>query len=136
MCINQSDVRHMLSKSVSCLLYSAFFFQHIYLFICFTPFTCAKSLMLWVNALKNVESNDSPLAYIKPASIFSASMTPDFCSKAISHTLRCAWARHELTAVLHSRSAEVTNKQQLSRHMNACSRSTCREEGSEGDIYY
>lgn len=39
-------------------------------------------------------------AYIKPLSIFSASMTPDFCAEAISHTLRCAWARPELTAVL------------------------------------
>lgn len=32
-------------------------------------------------------------AYIKPLSIFSASMTLDFCTVAISHTLRCAWAR-------------------------------------------
>lgn len=44
-------------------------------------------------------------AYIKPLSIFSASMTPDFCTEAISHTLRCAWAHPELTAVLDSCSA-------------------------------
>lgn len=49
-------------------------------------------------------------AYIKPLSIFSASMTPDFCTKAISHTLRRAWARHELTAEPGLRSAKMTKK--------------------------
>lgn len=59
---------------------------------------------VWVNAeMCGMEWFTS--AYIKPLSIFSASMTPDFCTEAISHTLRCAWASPELTAVLDSCSA-------------------------------
>lgn len=65
-------------------------------------------------------------------------MTPDFCTEAISHTLRCAWACPELNAVLESCSAKMTNKYEFKHLLNILlkvkvKKSECKEE-EENDL--